>query len=412
MTCIACGVTERSFVRRPPSNMVVAVVEVYSLARRQAKKPRQIAAHTMARSVALRLDLISALRIAAMWGWRIGLLAFLVLLACAHATPVTARSTLREERSLPFSLAICRRQFVAGVSASAVDEASQKMTTINMHKGLYQFNRLPYGVASAPAVFQGIMDKLLVGLEGVSKYLDDILIAAPTRRLLLERLNTVLSILLQAGLKLKKSKCMFFSDSVQYLVFKIDASGLHATDEKVQAVQTARAPTNVTELKSFLGLVKYYGQFIENLASLVQPLYDLQKRNTVWKWQAPQQQAFRALKSALSAPPVLVHYSPSRPLRLTCNASGTGIGAVLSHVMPEGQEQPIAYASRSLTTSERNYSQLEREALAIVFGVTKFHLYLYGRHFNLVTDNRPLAVIFGPKRGIPQSQPCGCSVGL
>ncbi|XP_065190667.1 uncharacterized protein K02A2.6-like [Sycon ciliatum] len=282
-----------------------------------------------------------------------------------------------------------------------LDKASQKMTTINTHKGLYQFNRLPYGIASAPAVFQGIMDKLLVGLEGVSKYLDDILIAAPTRRLLLERLNTVLSILLQAGLKLKKSKCMFFSDSVQYLGFKIDASGLHATDEKVQAVQNARAPTNVTELKSFLGLVNYYGQFIENLASLAQPLYDLQKRNTVWKWQAPQQQAFRALKSALSAPPVLVHYSPSLPLRLTCDASGTGIGAVLSHVMPEGQEQPIAYASRSLTTSERNYSQLEREALAIVFGVTKFHLYLYGRHFNLVTDNRPLAVIFGPKRGIP-----------
>lgn len=282
-----------------------------------------------------------------------------------------------------------------------LDEESQEITTITTHKGLYRFKRLPYGIASAPAVFQSVMDKVLSGIEGVSKYLDDILIAARTRRLLLQRLNTVLSRLRMAGLKLKKTKCTFLSDSVHYLGFRIDATGLHATKEKVQAVQDAPVPTSVTEVRAFMGLVNYYGQFLENLATTAQPLYQLMKDNQPWKWTKTEQEAFEKLKHMLSEPPVLIHYDPDLPVRLACDASGTGIGAVLSHILPGGKEQPIAFASRTLSSAERNYSQLEREALGIIFGVTKFHEYIYGRHFTLVTDNQPLAVILGPKRGIP-----------
>lgn len=282
-----------------------------------------------------------------------------------------------------------------------LDEVSQAITTISTHKGLFKFKRLPYGIASAPAVFQGIMDKLLAGLEGVSKYLDDILIAAETRELLLQRLAQVLRILRDAGVRLKKSKCTFLTDSVEYLGFRIDASGLHATAEKVKAVQDAPAPKAATEVRAFMGLVNYYGQFIENLATVAQPLYQLMKQEQQWKWTEVEQVAFDKLKKMLSSTPVLVHYDPQLPVTLACDASGVGVGAVLSHVMPDGKEQPVAFASRSLSSAERNYSQLEREALGIIVGVTKFHQYLYGRKFTLVTDNRPLAVILGPKRGIP-----------
>ena len=222
-----------------------------------------------------------------------------------------------------------------------------------------------------------------------------------TRQVLLERLAVVLSILKQAGLRLKKSKCTFMTDSVEYLGFQIDAKGLHATQEKVKAVQDAPVPQYVTEVRAFMGLVNYYGQFVNNLATIAQPLYTLTKQDEEWRWTEVEQTAFEKLKSLLSAAPVLVHYDPQLPVTLACDASGTGVGAVPSHVMANGTEHPIAYASRSLTKAERNYSQLEREALGIVVGVTKFHQYIYGRHFTLITDNQPLAVILGPKRGIP-----------
>ena len=138
-----------------------------------------------------------------------------------------------------------------------LDEEALQLTTITTHKGLFKFKRLPYGIASAPAVFQAVMDKLLAGVEGVSKYLDDILIAATTRQVLLERLAVVLSILKQAGLRLKKSKCTFMTDSVEYLGFQVDAKGLHATQEKVKAVQDAPVPQSVSEVHAFMGLVNY-----------------------------------------------------------------------------------------------------------------------------------------------------------
>ena len=155
------------------------------------------------------------------------------------------------------------------------------------------------------------------------------------------------------------------------------------------------------ELRSFLGLLNYYGKFIPNLASLIQPLNSLLQHDRKWNWSSECAQAFSQAKRELASSRVLVHYDPTLPITLAGDASSYGIGAVISHLMPDGSERPIAFASRTLSTSERNYAQLEKEALSLIFGVKKFHQYLYGRRFTLITDHKPLTAILGAKKGIP-----------
>ena len=163
----------------------------------------------------------------------------------------------------------------------------------------------------------------------------------------------------------------------------------------------APTPRDVSELRSLLGLLNYYGRFIPNLATLIHPLNKLLCRDVTWKWSKTCQEAFKSAKEKIISPSVLVHYDPIRQMRLAADASAYGIGAVISHVMDDGSERPIAFASRTLLPSERNYSQIEKEALSIIFGVCKFHTYLYGRKFTLITDHKPLTSIFGPKKGVP-----------
>ena len=281
-----------------------------------------------------------------------------------------------------------------------LDEESRKFLTINTHRGLYRYTRLPFGVASAPAVFQKIMDQILQGLDGVICYLDDILVSGKSENEHLEILQKVLERLKEHGIRVKKSKCAFMKASVQYLGHIIDADGLHATDSKIQAITEARAPRNVQELRSFLGLLNYYARFIPNLSSFLHPLNQLLQRDVRWKWSKECEAAFKEAKAKIASPNVLAHYDPTLPIRLAGDASAYGVGAVISH-MKDGVEQPIAFASRTLLPSERNYSQIEKEALSLIFGVSKFHTYLYGRKFTLITDHKPLTTILGPKKGIP-----------
>ena len=169
---------------------------------------------------------------------------------------------------------------------------------------------------------------------------------------------------------------------------------------KTKAVLEAQKPRNITELRAFLGLLSYYRKFIPNLLTIVHPLNRLMQKNQAWKWTQQCQKAFDEAKKAMSSAQVLTHYDPSLPLSLAGDASAYGIGAVISHTFPDGTEKPIAFASRSLTSAEQNYAQIEREALPLIFGVNKFHQYLYGRRFRLITDHKPLTVIFGSKKGI------------
>ena len=160
-------------------------------------------------------------------------------------------------------------------------------------------------------------------------------------------------------------------------------------------------PTNVSSLRSFLGSVQFYSKFLPNLATVLAPLHQLTKKDSKWKWDSTEEAAFRELKKNLCADTVLAHFQSSVPIGISCDASEVGIGAVLFHRYPDGSERPIANVSKTLTETQRRYSQIQKEALAIIFALKKFHQFLYGRSFILVTDHKPLIALFGPHRATP-----------
>ena len=282
-----------------------------------------------------------------------------------------------------------------------LDDTSRGYVTINTHKGLYRYTRLPYGVASAPAVFQRFMESVLEGIPYVGVYIDDIIVTGKTDAEHLATLKIALTRLQDIGLRIKRPKCRFMQTQIEFLGHVIDQHGISPAPGKVDAVVNAPRPKNLTELRAFLGLLNYYGKFLPDLATKLHPLNKLLKKQQEWKWTRECDTAFNWAKQALTSAQVLVHYNPELPIRVAADASAYGIGAVLSHVLGDGSERPIAYASRTLSASEKNYSQIEKEALGLIYAVKKFHQYIYGRQFTLVTDHKPLLVILGPKKGIP-----------
>ena len=270
-----------------------------------------------------------------------------------------------------------------------LDDASKPMLTINTSKGLYQYQRLPFGVASATAILQRTMESILQGLPHTCVYLDDILVTGRTEQEHLHNLEAALELLEQAGIRLKREKCAFMLPEVEYLGHRLSAEGLRPTRGKVRAVIDASAPQNLSQLRSFLGLKNYYGKFLSNLSTLLAPLHHLLMKHTKWAWADTQEKVFQEVKKQLTTSPLLVHshYDSKKEVILSCDASPYGIRAVLSHIMEDGTEHPIVFASRSLSAAEKNNSQLECEGLSIVFGVKKFHPYLFDRTFTILSDH-------------------------
>lgn len=282
-----------------------------------------------------------------------------------------------------------------------LEEESKKYTTINTHKGLFQYNRLPYGVSSSPGIFQRTMDNLLQGIPFVVVRVDDILVSGSSDEEHLANLEEVLKRLFEAGLRLKKKKCSFMVEEVVYLGQKINCHGIQPVQEKVRAITEAPAPKNVSEVRAYLGMINYYQKYLPNLSTILAPLHSLLEKGKDWKWNEKHQESFTKSKELLKSSHLLVHYDPEKDLILACDASPYGVGSVLSHRMEDNTERPIAFASRSLSPAEKNYSQLDKEALAIIVGVKKFHQYLYGRHFTILTDHKPLERVFHPDKMIP-----------
>ena len=279
---------------------------------------------------------------------------------------------------------------------------SKPLLTLNTHHGLYQLNRLGFGVASAPALWQKAIDQVLEGIPQTECLLDDIITTGKNDEEHLANLELILKRCEENGLRLNVNKCQFFQPSVEYCGHVVSARGIHKTDGKINAITNAPKPENASQLRSFLGLVNYYQKFLADPATTLHPLNNLLRKQTPWQWTAVCQQAFDKIRRQITSDVVLAHFDPTLPIRLATDASPYGVGAVLSHTMPDKTERPIAFASCSLSQTERKYAQIDKEALAIVWGVKKFFTYLFGREFTLLTDHAPLTSILNPAKGLPK----------
>jgi RNase H-like domain found in reverse transcriptase/Integrase zinc binding domain len=192
----------------------------------------------------------------------------------------------------------------------------------------------------------------------------------------------------------------FFKDQVEYLGHELGPNRISPLKSKMECIQKVVPPTNVTELRAYLGLVNYYHRFVPNLSSELTPLYELLKNGVKFCWNKDRQNAFERSKKLLINNTNLVPFDNSRETILATDASSYGLGAVLCQVH-NGEEKTVMYASCTLSPAEAKYCQLEKEALAIIFGVKRFHRYLYGRNFCMVTDHQPLQWIFGPEKPVP-----------
>jgi len=272
-----------------------------------------------------------------------------------------------------------------------VKSDDMKKTAFTTKHGQFEFTRMPFGLCSAPATFQKMMN-IILQRENWSKcliYLDDVLIFGRTIKEHNDRLSLVLQRIKEAGLKLSPEKCCILKTRVHYLGHVIDADGVRTDPDKITAIKQWHIPMCVKELQSFLGLCNYYRRFIKNYAMLSEPLTRMIQKDAKFDWDDDKINAFNRLKEALSSPPVL-----ALPIRdgyyvLDTDASQNSIGAVLSQIQ-NGSERVVAFASKTLTKSQRKYCITRKELFSIYTFVLKFKHYLFGQKFTVRTDHEAL----------------------
>ena len=272
-----------------------------------------------------------------------------------------------------------------------MDPLDKEKTAFTTGRGLWQFKVMPFGLCNAPATFERLMERVLANLplQTALVYLDDILIPGRTFSHHLTNLREVFQRLRAAKLKLSPQKCTLLQREVKFLGHIIGSAGVSTDPEKTRAVETWPTPTNLSELRSFLGLCSYYRRFVKGFADIARPLHQLTGKGVSFEWSLEAGNAFTQLKSCLATTPVLCFPLPDAPFILDKDASRHAIGAVLSQVQ-ENQERVVAYYSRTMNRAEEQYCVTRKELLAIVEAVKHFHPYLYGRHFTIRSDHAAL----------------------
>nr|CAH7733080.1 unnamed protein product [Callosobruchus chinensis] len=272
-------------------------------------------------------------------------------------------------------------------------------TAFNTENGHMEWTRMPFGLKNAPATFQRVMDNILRGIQNEKclVYLDDIIIFSTSLQEHITRLKEVFERLRQSNFKLQLDKSEFLKKEVAYLGHIVTPDGVKPNPDKIKAIQNFTIPKTTKQIKGFLGLLGYYRKFIKDFAKITKPLTSRLKKNAIINPNDPDYvKCFHYCKTLLTNDPILIYPDFSQPFNLTTDASNLAIGAVLSQGKI-GSDRPIAYASRTLSESEINYSVIEKELLAIVYGVQYFRPYLFGRKFKIITDHKPLQWLFSIK---------------
>lgn len=285
----------------------------------------------------------------------------------------------------------CTIDLTSGYWQCEMSPESKEKTSFSSHKGLYQFKVLPFGLCNAPATFERLVELVLKGYqwEYCLCYLDDVIIFGDTFEKTLTNLKLVFDRFRLYNLKLKPSKCSMFQTQVLFLGHVVTDKGISCDPSKVDTIKNWPVPTSVAEVKSFLGLAGYYRKFIPNFSEIASPLTSLTKKARKFEWSDDCQKGFDKLKELLITSPILSYPMEEGEYILDTDASGNGIGGVLSQIQ-NGQEKVIAYSSKTLNESQRRYCTTYKELLAVVTFVKQFRHYLFGRHFKVRTDHASL----------------------
>ena len=275
-----------------------------------------------------------------------------------------------------------------------LSQDSQELTTFITPFGRYFCKRLPFGISSAPEIFQREMQKALMDCEGVVCQMDDILVYGDTQEEHDSRLRAVIKKIQEAGITLNKDKCKFNVSKISFLGHVISSDGIRADPSKTEAIMKFATPTNKKELRRFFGVLNYLGKFSPSLAENTYNLRLLLQKEYSWTWGPKQEEEFKQLKRCMANTPTLSPYCLQAPTMLSTDASSYGLGAAVLQKVGDAWK-PVAYAPRTLTPAEKKYAQIEKEALAICWGCAKFHYYLAGRQFRVETDHKPLVSILG-----------------
>ena len=283
-----------------------------------------------------------------------------------------------------------------------LEEESTNLCTFNTPFGRYKYLRLPFGISSAPEIYHRTINSLFSHLEGVDTSMDDIIIYGSTPEEHDQRLEATMKVVREVGLKLQKEKCEVAVEELTFLGDTISAEGLKPDKRKVEAIQKMKRPETKADLQRFLGMINYLAKYVPDLSTRTLPLRKLLDQKVMWMWSHEQEKAWKDLKELVSSEPVLKFYDPTKPIKISTDASRSGLGAVLQQLHGETWF-PVAYASRSVTDCESRYATIELETLGITFACERFHQYVYGQVFEIETDHKPLVSIF--KKSLIDSPP-------
>ncbi|EGT38055.1 hypothetical protein CAEBREN_28397 [Caenorhabditis brenneri] len=290
---------------------------------------------------------------------------------------------------------------VSGYWQLPLKESSKEITAFVVGTEFYEWEVLPFGLVTSPALFQATMETVVGDLIGKCAfvYVDDLLVASENMEQHVLDLQRVLERVERSGLKFRASKCHLAKREVEYLGHKITPEGVKTEEKKVEKMRKFSRPTNLKELQSFLGLVGYYRKFIMTFSKIAAPLTPLTSKNSAWIWGVEQETAFQLLIEKVCSAPVLMQpnveaaINGSRPFLIYTDASRQGIGAVLAQEADDGEQHPIAFSSRSLTSAETRYHVTDLEALAMMSALKRFKTIIYGTQVTVFTDHKPLVYL-------------------